>query len=119
MGGVQIEDVLGLGMVPEGLMVAGEAQEVFDPQGGGPQHIALQADAVHVPGDHLHHRLHAHLQEEFAGCHGAEAHHRGLVVGDVYRVPVPLQKIGLVAEMLDVGPPRRAAFTGDGLVAGL
>ena len=112
-------DVLGLGMVAEGLVVAGEAQQVFDPHGRGAQDVALERDAVHVPGDHLHHRFHAHFQEDFCGGHGTETHHRGLVVGDVHRVDVVFQEVGFVPEMIGVGAPGRPAFAGHGLLAAL
>ena len=63
---------LAWGWSPRNWVVAGEAQEVLDPHGRGAQDVALEGDAVHVPGNHLHHRFNPHFQEDFGGGHGTE-----------------------------------------------
>ena len=117
LGGVQVEDVGAVGVVAEVLVVAGEAEDVVDPEGGGPQDVALQGDAVAVPGHHLQDRLQAHELDADARGQAAHAAHRGLVVGDVDGVHVVLDQVGLVVDHRAVGAPGRTHLRGDGEVA--
>ena len=60
LDGVHVEDVRRLGWSPKLLVVAGEAEDVVDAEGGRAQDIALEGDAVPVPGGHLQDRLEPH-----------------------------------------------------------
>ena len=53
LDGVDVEDVLGLGVVAELLVVARKAQHVADAQGVGAEDVALHGEAVAVAADHL------------------------------------------------------------------
>jgi hypothetical protein len=53
-------DVLPLGIVAEALMIAGQTEHIGDVKRSCAQNIALQGNAVAVPGDHLQDRLQAH-----------------------------------------------------------
>jgi hypothetical protein len=88
---IQVEDIFGRGMVPEFLMVSGQAENVPDPQGIGPENIALHGDAVPVPADHLHVGLQPHANQKGAHRDGRHAHDGRLVVGHIDGIHVSLQ----------------------------
>ena len=54
-------DVLGVGVVAEALVIAGEADDVPDTQDGRAQDVGLHGEAVAVAAGHLHDRLEAVL----------------------------------------------------------
>jgi hypothetical protein len=116
--GIQVEHVLPLGAVSEALVVAGQAQDVVDVEGGSTEDVALQGDAIAVADDHLQHRLQPHQFQADAGRQAAEAADRGLVVGDVDGVHVVLDQLGLVDDVRRVAAPRRAALGRHGQVTG-
>ena len=98
------------------LVVAGEAEEIINPEGGGPQDVALQGDAIPVPGSHLQDGLQPHEFHADDAGQAAQAAHRGLVVGDVDGVNMVLDELPLVLDHLTVGTARRPHFAGDGIV---
>ena len=81
--GVQVENGLGLGMVAQLGVVAGEAEQVLNAQGGGAQQVRLQGDAVTVAAGHLEDGGEAGVLQDLAGGHGAQTHDGGLVIGHV------------------------------------
>jgi len=84
-------------------VVAGEAEEIMDPEGGGPQDVALQGDAIPVPGGHLQDGLQTQELDADAADQRAHAAHRGLIVGDVDGVHIVLDHLGLLIDHLTVG----------------
>ena len=88
LSGIQVEYVGGVGMVPETLMVAGEAEDVVDSEGRCTQDIALDGDAIPVAGNHLENGFQPHLLDADAGSQAAHSHHSGLVVGHVDGVDI-------------------------------
>jgi len=100
---VDVEDVLGLGIVAEFLVIAGQAEHVAHPQRRGPEQVGLQGDAVAVAHHHLQQGLDPHLLEQHAAGDRAHPHHRGLVVGDVAGVDVALDIGRLLPHDLRIG----------------
>ena len=83
---VQVVDRLGLRVVAEPRVVAGQQQHVRDAQGGRRDQVRLQRDPVAVPAGQLHHRLHPGPVRQHAAGQAGQPHVRALVVGDVGRV---------------------------------
>ncbi|VBB44086.1 hypothetical protein TRIP_B330260 [uncultured Desulfatiglans sp.] len=115
---VDVEDVLARRAVPEGLVVARQAEHIEDVEGGGPQDVALEGDPVAVPHDHLQDGLEAHELDVDAGCQAAQPRDRCLVVGDVDGVDMILDHLGLPGDRLGIAPARGAAFGCDGEMPG-
>ena len=101
-------------MVAEAHVVAGEAEDVPDAQDGGAEDVGLHGEAVPVAAGHLHDGLEAVLLGLMAGDHRADAHHGGLVVGDVDGVDVALEQVGLAGDDAAIGALRRSTLAGDG-----
>jgi hypothetical protein len=116
--GVQIEDPFRLGLITKGLMVPAQAEDIANPQGRGPQEVRLQGDPIPVPGDHLQHRVQPGLAKQGAGRQTAEAHHPGLVIGDVDAVRVSFKQFPLFKDGLGVGAFGRSALGGYGEMVG-
>ena len=78
-------------MVAEGLVVAGQAEQVAHAQGVRAQQVTLDRQAVAVTAGHLDDRLQALLDDNGPGSDAGHAHDGGLVIGDVDRIAVALQ----------------------------
>ena len=81
---VQVEDGLGLGMVAQLGMVAGEAEDVVDAEVGGAEQVGLQRHAVPVAAGHLEDGVQPGVLQGLAGGQGAQTHDGGLVVRHVH-----------------------------------
>ena len=99
------------------LVVAGEAENVIDAEGGGPQDIALEGDAVPVPGHHLETRLQPHELEADAAGQATDPADRRLVVRDVDGIDVILDQVALVLDHGAIGAPGRTDLGSDRKVA--
>ncbi len=116
---IKIKNPLGAGVIAEFLMVAGEAEEIFQAQGGGPQNIALHPDPVAVAAGHLDDRLHPFRLGDESGPDAGHPDNRGLAVGDIDRIHMTLEQPGLLPHHLRVGALGRAEFAGHRKGAGL
>jgi hypothetical protein len=112
--GIQIMDVLCMDLIPEGMVIAGETDDVLDAERGRAEQVALHGDTVPVAGHHLHHRLHSHLNDKGARSDTGHAHDGGLVVRNVDRVDITSQEINLSLYDTDVIAFGRSQFGGDG-----
>ena len=81
-------------------MVAGEAQDVADAQGGSAQHLSLQPHAGAVAGSDLQHRFDAVLQGDERAGEGGHARGGGGVISEVDRVNVFLEHQDLLDHFL-------------------
>jgi len=108
LNGIDVVDVPGLLLVPEGLVIAREAQHVLYAQGCRPQQVGLHGDAVAVPAGHLHHRFGALLKASDRGGHGGQPHDGRLVIGEVERLRASLKRPHLLPQTLGAGRPRRS-----------
>ena len=111
--GVQVENGLGTGMVAHLGVVAGQAQDVLDAQGGGAQQVGLQGQTVAVAAGGLVDGGQTGLLHQGAGGQSGGAHDAGLVVGDVHcgdAAEVLLSLLNQVAQMDTLG---RANFCGN------
>ncbi len=113
LDGVHVEHPLGPRMVAELLVIAGEAKQVLEPQGGGAEDIGLHADPVAVPAGHLDHRLHPFRHDDGTGGDARHANDGGLTVGDVDRVHLALENVRLLPDHAGIARFRRSQFTGD------
>jgi hypothetical protein len=59
---IDVEDIFGLRIVAELLMIAGQAEDIAHPQRRGAEQVGLQGDPVAVAHHHLHERLDALLR---------------------------------------------------------
>ena len=66
----------------------------------------------------LDHRLHPRLLQHDADGQAGDVHHGRLVVGDVVRVAVALQRVDLALDGFDVGADRRRNLDADRELAG-
>jgi len=98
--GIQIKDILALGVIAELLVIPGEAENIMDIEGGSSQDIALQGNSVSIPGDHLENRLQAHQFEPNTGCQTAQTGYRGLIVGNVDGIHIMLDHFRLLGDYL-------------------
>ncbi len=96
LDGVHIEDPLGAGMVAELLVIAGKAEQIFQPQGRGPQDIALHPDPIAVAAGHLDNRLHPFRLGKESGSDTGHPHNGGLAVGDIDRINLALKQTRLL-----------------------
>ena len=104
-------------MIAELLVVAGQTEEVLQPQGGSRQHVGLHRDPVAVAAGHLDDRLHALSLGQQARADGRHAHNGGLAVGDVDRIHLALEQPRLGADHLRVTVLRRPQLARDGELA--
>ncbi|VTR67808.1 hypothetical protein DESC_610391 [Desulfosarcina cetonica] len=118
LGGVDVEDALGLGMVAELLMVAGEAEHVADAHGRGTEDVGLHGQPVAIPADHLVIGLEPLFDGDQRGRPAGHAHHGGLVVGDIDGIDLADQVLGLIPNRLHVGSAGRPQFSGEGEMTG-
>ena len=81
--GIQIEHGLGLGMVAQLGVVAGEAEDVVDPQHGGAEQVGFQSNTVPIAAGQLENGVQSGILQHLAGGEGTEAHDGGLVVSNV------------------------------------
>ena len=117
--GVDVPHGLGLGVVAQGLVVAGEAQHVLDTHGGGTQDVRLDRDPVAVPGHHLHHGFEPLVEHQPGGADRAHAHDGGLVVGHIGGVHASLEQSRKLPHLLGVGTLRGTQLAGHREMAGL
>jgi hypothetical protein len=87
-------------MVTEGLMVAGEAQQVADAKSIGPQQVTLDGDPVSVTAGHLDVGFQAQLHEDDRHRDRRHADHSRLIVGDVDRLDDAFQVLGLALDLV-------------------
>ena len=104
LDGVEVEDPFGLGLIPEGLVIAAQTEDVADPEGRGAQNVGLEGNAVSVAGDHLEHRVEPFLAEQGTGRQTAQADHPGLIVRHIHAVHKPWQKISLLPDSSGSAP---------------
>ena len=110
LGGVEVKDVDSLGVIAEMLMVPSEAEDIVNAERSGSKDITLDADAVSVSSYHLQYGLQPHLFDADARGQTTQAHHRSLVVGDVYGIHVVLDEVCLLLHHLTVGTTGRTTF---------
>ena len=111
--GIQVEDRLGLGVVAQRRVVARQAQDVGDPEGGRAEQLALQAEPVAVAADHLQHRRQTGLLELDTGHQAAGAHDGGLDVRHVDADHSPPIELRLGEHVVQVAPLRRGHLARD------
>ena len=110
LGGVEVKDVDSLGVIAKVLMVPSETEDIMNAERSGSKDITLDADAVSVSGNHLQYGLQPHLLDADASGQTTQAHHRGLVVGDVYGIHVILDEVRLLLHHLTIGATGRTTF---------
>ena len=86
LNGIDVVYVLCFRIIAKALMVAGQAEDVVDPQCRRAQDVALNGDPVAVAAYHLPDGIKSHFLENQAGGEGAHPHDGGLIVGDVYGI---------------------------------
>ncbi len=91
-------------MVTELRVITGHDQDVPDAEGGRPEQVGLQRDAVTVPAGHLHDRLEPRGQHGQAARPAGQPHVGALVVGDVDRVHPVAQGRGGGRDLLPCWP---------------
>ena len=106
--GIQVKHRLGLGMVAQLGVVAGQAQDVVNAQHGGAQQIGLEGNAVPVPAGQLEDGVQACILQHLAGGEGAQTHDRGLVIGDVDKVDAGQILLGILYHTVNVNSFGRA-----------
>ena len=106
--GVQIKHRLGLGMVTQLGVVAGEAQNVVNAQHGGAQQIGLQGDAVPVTAGQLEDGVQARVLQHLTGSQRTQTHDGGLVISDVYEVDAGQVLLGLFHHAVNMNSFGRA-----------
>ena len=114
---VEIEDGLGRRLVARLHAVAGEAQDVGHPHGGGTQHVALDGDAVAVAAGDLHDHGIARAGQQAADAHARHVHVGAGGVGGVDRIADFREHKRAVVDLLRVGGIRRVQLGGDGELA--
>ena len=105
-------------MVTESLMVPCQAEHVIYAECAGSQKVALQADAVSIPGGHLQHRLEAQLLYANTGSKAGHTHYRCLVVGDVYDIHIRADQPGFFVYYGSFSAAGGTAFRGDPEMSG-
>jgi hypothetical protein len=81
--GVEIEHRLGVGLITGGRLVAGQHQEIADPERRRAHEVALQPDAVAVPAGQLQDRLNPGVMQDSGRCQRAHVGARAGAVGDI------------------------------------
>ena len=107
-------DVLCIDLVAKGMMIAGEADDILDAERGRAEQVALHGDTVPVAGNHLHDRLHSHLNNKGTRSDTGHAHDGRLVVRDVDRVDITAQEVHLALYYTHVIVLGRPQLGGDG-----
>ena len=102
--GIKIENRLGTGMVAELRVVAGEAQDVINAEKSSSQQVRLKRHAVAVTAGQLEDGVESGILQGLAEAQGAQAHYRGLVVGDVDCVYIAQILFCLSNEFVDMEP---------------
>src|SRR3990172_2567717 len=110
---IDVEYGLGLPVVAEGQVVAGEGKDVPYAQNPRAHYVGLEREPVPVPARHLEHGVDALFQQEHRAGQRREAHHGPLVVGDVRRGNLALQEPRLLHERGNVSAPWRSYLGGD------
>jgi hypothetical protein len=111
--GVQVEHGLCCGVIAQGGVVAGEAEDVVDAEHGGGEQIGLEGQTVPVAAGHLEDGVQTHVLEGFANAQRAHTHDGGLVVRYVDGCDVAEILLGLLQQVIDVDPLGRAYFCGN------
>jgi hypothetical protein len=70
-------------LIPSTHWIAGETQQIANPQGMGTEQISLQGNPVAIPTGHLEHRFQPGIQQKPAQRQTAHAHHRTASVSDI------------------------------------
>ena len=85
-------------------IIAGQQEEVADPQHRRAQQIRLERQAVAVAARHLENRVDAGLQDHLRHRQRAGAHDRAGAVGHVDRIHQPAHAFGGFENLGKVGP---------------
>lgn len=111
--GVKVKDRLGLRVITELGVVAGEGKDVVNAKHGGAQKIGLQGDAVTIAAGHLENGVESGVLEDLAGSEGTETHNGGLVIRNVDGVDAAEVSLGFLNQIINVYSLRRADFCGN------
>jgi hypothetical protein len=84
--GVEIEDILGLGIIAETLVITGQTENIVNSKRCSPENITLQGYPVTISYHHLEHRVDPLLLQVYTGRQAAQPGNRGLIVGDIDRI---------------------------------
>jgi hypothetical protein len=114
LDGIEIENPHSLFLVSEAVVVARKAQNIPDPEGIGPEKIALEGNPVPVPSYHLEDRFMAEPLQNSASGYRRHSDNGCLVVRNIDRVNAIKQIFSFFFEHSYVGAFGRAAFSGDG-----
>jgi hypothetical protein len=118
LGGVDVEHALGLGVVAELLVIAGQAEQVANSQGRSTQDVGLHGQPVAVPADHLVVGLQAFFDGEQRGGPAGHSDHGGLVIGNIDGIHIADQGFGFFANRRHVGSAGRSQLSGEGKMTG-
>ena len=99
--------------------IAGETQQVADPQRMGPEQVGLKGDAIAIPAGHLQHRLQTRLKQQLAGGQAAHPHHGPTAIGHIHRMDTALQRCGHGQHVRRIGSARRHHLGREHLIPGL
>jgi hypothetical protein len=101
-------------VVPQLLVVAGQAEHVANSQRRCAEDVALQGQPIAVAQGQLQDRLGARLLEQHAPGQAGHPDHGDLVVGDVDRVTRILEEPALLEHDLGLATARRPCLGGNG-----
>jgi hypothetical protein len=99
LGAVDVEDVLGLGLIPGGHIVTGQTADVLDPVHRRAHQVGLQSQPVSIAAGELHDRLHAGAAHPDGHREGRRVRMRGRVVGRVEGVYEGLHGLQLTLDL--------------------
>jgi hypothetical protein len=108
--GINVKDILALGLVSEYLMISGQTEDIIDIKRRSPQDIALYGDPVSVPDNHLQNRFEPHQLEMDAGSEATEPRHGSLIVGYIDGIHIVFNHFGLFSNRFRVTPPGGTTF---------
>ena len=92
-------------MVTSPHRIAGEAEQIADPQGLGAEQLGLQGNAIAIPTGQLQHRLYAGIQQQAADSQAAHPHHGPTAIGHIDGVHPAAQGSGGGQHSARVPPP--------------
>ena len=115
---IDVEDVLGGGVVAKALVVAGQAQQVAHAQGIRAQQIALDRQPVAVAAGHLDDRLQPLLHQRCRPAAMLDMRTMAVWLSVMLTAStVAFQQGGLMADLGGIGALGRAELPGDGKVS--
>lgn len=83
ISGVEVENTLGIFVVPSGYVIASECQHVTDTESGGAEQVTLDRYSIPIAASHLHDRFYIHLLEMNSG---GKAGHTDLGTGSICQI---------------------------------